>query len=213
MPSKIKPKKVLPKSKKSKAKKPWLKTESASARTNRIIKAVNECDGTCLRCHEPLDHHDSAHKLLCKKCFGIKEEKLKESTQYDALVAAVDSAPHQLVAQASADEFLDLIAEVYNGGFQQYCEHGHFEKYRKAINALTGLRSAQAAELKKLLYDPALVEAMRSYNTVCNRHRDEHHDCEAASEELGAAADAAENFIYNANKMDPIFTEITAKLK
>ena len=49
--------------------------ESASSRTARLLKSIVECDGECLRCGEPLDHSESAHKLICKACLGVHESE------------------------------------------------------------------------------------------------------------------------------------------
>src|SRR5690606_9650223 len=110
------------------------------------------------------------------------------------------------------DDFLTVISQIYNGGFQQVVENEYLEEYEAAIEALNLIipNSAKAETLQQILLRHQsdlqhFSERVQAFSVNRGEWPEVEEDYEIAESELNEKVDKSEDWIYNRNNMNPIY--------
>lgn len=144
---------------------------------------------------------------------------MSRSRQILSLLIEADDSHHGLWDQLNTDpdaqieQYLDLIADIYNGGIQQCIEHERgFDQFIAAANTLRSRGGQASQNLAGVLRGlrSSYEQAAETYQQTLQSARqgegyDEDFDPFA---EFAEQWDEAENFIYNAENMDAVHREL-----
>jgi hypothetical protein len=145
----------------------------------------------------------------------IVEKLLGEDTHelYDRLLAIGD----ELGEDSSVYQYIDLIADIYNGGIQQCIEHGRdFGEFDAASRFLkaNGGPNAQALAAAFIGLRRSYIEAKEAADEQVQSSRegrgyDDEFDPYA---EFAEDFDEVEDLLYNKEKTDAVHAELLSKL-
>jgi hypothetical protein len=126
---------------------------------------------------------------------------------WDQLVAAAEAGDSQL------DQYVDLIADIYNGGIQQCIEHGRgFDQFLNAAQTLRSRGGQASQNLAGVLrgLQSSYVQAAAEYEEAIQnaRHGRGYDPDFDPFAEYAEQWDAAEDFIYNHANMDAVHREL-----
>jgi hypothetical protein len=136
--------------------------------------------------------------------------RLAENAAYDRLVGIVDKVPHGKIKSTGIDEFVTVVAEIYNGGVSGLADNA-LSDVSKALMALHFVSAdcQQASALHALIR--AAYPSMQRYSEAMASGDEESYDDDLR--ELQSAADPLEDFVYNEANMDPIFRAMYRRLR
>lgn len=179
-------------------------TKAKAERQQRLLNAIDHG-------WKPTGKHESMStpQHIVKVLLGEDEH----SDLYDQLLAIGE----KLGPDSDVYHYIDLIADVYNGGIQQCIEHDRdFDEFASAARFLRANGGPQAHALATAFQSlrRSYTEAKESYNEVTNNRRNgegydpEFDPFEAFDNDFGIV----EDLLYNQDATDAVHKELLAKL-
>jgi hypothetical protein len=133
-------------------------------------------------------------------------EKLLSEDAHEQLWDRAVEVAEQAGEDSLAMDFVNLLAQVYNGGFEQYVYNGYAESYAGAIQFLRTLKSPAARVLySRLRALSPLISQAKEANDSARTDGGEENPMEQFENDFGIA----EDFVYNHANVDPILAEMT----
>lgn len=184
----------------------------------------DEKSGNCVECGNELSTDDKKNGYRrCERC-SLKDAQAENRRVRRIVSVLVEDDSHrglwdQLIAKAEAgdeqlNEYLDLIADIYNGGIQQCIEHGRgADELLNVAGFLRGRGGPASLNLANVLRGlrRSYTEAAEAYEADVSASR---HGERRGDEDGDPFApfledfDAAENFIYSHENMDAVHREL-----
>lgn len=140
-----------------------------------------------------------------------------DDSAWDELVAFWERFGQRSLKDSGIDEFLTVIGNVYNGGFQQVVDNNHLGDVPAALQPVRAVAADDQADetaRRKCIDLLEIFEDLRgplnSYERAMRDIQREYDEdaCTQASEELEGFADGPESWIYDDANMVPIFRAI-----